>query len=293
MRKTILVKYLIIVFAMAFSAAIAQDNQVEVYEKIHIPLKKPIPYTYVGESDVMWAKIVWRMVDLREKMNLPLYYPIDPIDNRKNLVGVLLDGIDGKSESGSTLTAYDANDEKNEFKVKMTKEAIDLAMGKETKTIKVEDPSVPEGFVEKTVELDRQVDQVKKILLKEKWYFDKTRSVFEVRIIGICPIRVYNRLDDQGNPMDEVLMKQAFWIYYPEARPILTSHEVYNRFNDAQHVSYDDLFMQRRFAGYIFKESNEYENRAISTYATGMDALYESEKVKEYLFNLEHDLWEY
>jgi hypothetical protein len=51
--------------------------------------------------------------------------------------------------------------------------------------------------------------------------------------------------------------------------------------------------MQRRFSSYIFAESNVYENRPINSYALGMDALLEADKVKEYLFNMEHDLWEY
>jgi hypothetical protein len=60
-----------------------------------------------------------------------------------------------------------------------------------------------------------------------------------------------------------------------------------------QAFHYDDLFMQRRFSGYIYKESNVHDNRAITEYASGRDALYESERIHNMIFNFEQDLWEY
>lgn len=50
-----------------------------VYVKEHIPTKKVIPYEFVREADVTWSKRVWRVIDLREKFNHPLYYPLDDL----------------------------------------------------------------------------------------------------------------------------------------------------------------------------------------------------------------------
>jgi gliding motility associated protien GldN len=265
----------------------AQDNITEVYVKEHIPNKTPVPYPYIREADVMWAKIIWRVIDLREKINLPLYYPLAPIDKRMNLVSLLLYGIDNEG-----LTAYSPDDELNEFKVPLTKEDIDYNMGATTDTIKVTDPTTGQ-LMQKIIHNDRRVDQVKQILIKEKWFFDKQHSTMQVRILGICPIRMDRRLDENGNQTDEIKRIPTFWIYYPEARHVLANHEVYNRFNDAQHISFDDFFFQRRFNSYISKESNVYSNRAIASYASGIETLYESERIKESLFDMEHDLWEY
>jgi gliding motility associated protien GldN len=96
-----------------------------------------------------------------------------------------------------------------------------------------------------------------------------------------------------GMPTDELLRKQTFWVYFPEIRPLLANHEVFNESNDAQRVSFDDYFMQRRFNSFIFRESNVYNNRPINSYALGMDALLEAERIKMWLFDFEHDLWEY
>jgi gliding motility associated protien GldN len=266
---------------------LAQDNLTEVYVKEHIPNKKPVPYPYMREADVMWAKIIWRVIDLREKMNMPLYYPVKPIDNRWNLITLLLYGIDNEG-----LTAYSSDDPLNEFKVPLTKEAVDVQMGAKTDTIKVPDPNT--GAIEtKIIKKDRQVEEVKQILIKEKWFFDKQHSTMQVRILGICPIRLKPREDQAGNPTEEIERSKTFWIYFPEARSIMANHEIYNRNNDAQHISFDDFFFQRRFASFIFAETNVYNNRPIRDYASGIETLYESDRIKESLFNMEHDLWEY
>jgi len=277
----------LMVFISGNVSTFCQDIKTEVYEKVNIPKKKPIPYPDVREADVMWAKIIWRMVDLREKQNLSLYYPLENIANRKSLVKCLFDGI--KDEG---LTAYNVDDDYNEFKNTISLDDISLNLGKEKKKTKVYNDSL--GYeVEKVIETDIQLDQVKKILIKEKWFFDKQHSSMQIRIIGICPIRFYAKTDDAGNPTEDMVNKKTFWIYYPEARALLARHEIYNRFNDSQHISFDDFLMQRRFSSYIFQESNAYNNRPISSYMLGINSLYEAERIKQYLFEFEHDLWEY
>jgi gliding motility associated protien GldN len=265
----------------------AQDILTEVYTREHIPLKTPIPYAYVREADVMWAKDIYRIIDLKQKQNLPLYYPTKAISDRYNLVNLILWGIDNEG-----IRAFSIDDPHNEFTVPLDRAKIDDAFGAGTQTIKK--TNINTGALEDTtIQNDRKTDEVKQILVKEKWFFDKNHSVMNVRIVGICPIRVYNRVDDQGLPTDIVMKKQTFWVYFPEIRPLLARHEIFNDNNDAQRISFDDYFMQRRFNGYIFAESNVYENRWINQYSLGMDALLEADRIKEYLFNMEHDLWEY
>ena len=83
-----------------------------------------------------------------------------------------------------------------------------------------------------------------------------------------------------------------FWVYYPEARKLLANSEVFNRENDAARLSFDDMFQKRLFGSYIYKESNVYDRR-IEDYRTGINALLESEKIKEDISNFEHDMWEF
>ncbi|MDC0584140.1 gliding motility protein GldN [Bacteroidales bacterium] len=265
----------------------AQDLKTEVYVKEHIPNKKPVPYPYVREADVIWSRTIWRMIDLREKQNMPLYYPVTPIGNRMSLMDLLLWGIDNEG-----LTAYSPDDPLNEFKIPLNREGVDLKMGAGSDTMKIMNPAT--GMLEETIiESPRRSSEVKKVLVKEKWYFDKQHSVMKVRIIGMCPIRVFYKLDDNQMPTDELTQIQTFWVYYPEARNLMARYEIYNRHNDAQRISFDDFFWQRRFNSYIFAESNVYNNRKLIDYTSGYETLLEGERIKKYLFELEHDLWEY
>jgi gliding motility associated protien GldN len=251
---------------------------VDVYEKIHIPEKKPIPYSPIREADVMWAKDIWRIIDLREKLNQPLYYPVTPIGNRMSFFSLVMYGI-----REHNLHAF-KDDKNNLFSTKTMIGYKDIYIALEADTLL-------------NGEVRLKTNLVKQLLVKEKWYFDKQHSTMKVQIVGIAPIKVYNKTltDANGNTTTspEVSREILFWIYFPEYRDIFAQHEIYNRFSDAQNISFDDLFMQRRFASYIYGESNVYENRFIVEYLVGDDILYESEKIKTSLMEMEHDLWEY
>lgn len=281
-------KISVLIGLLTFSLGIfAQDLLTEVYVKENIPNKVPVPYEYIREADVMWSKIIYRMIDLRQKQNMVLYYPTKPIGGRMSLIDLLLYGIDNEG-----IRAFSANDPVNEFTAQMTLDEINTAFDAGIDTIPTTDPLTGE-IIPMIVDRPRKSDEVKLLLVKEKWFFDKNHSVMKARIIGICPIRTYFRLDDNGMPTDQFEKKQTMWVYYPEIRPLLANHEIYNRFNDAQRISFDDFFMQRRFASNIFAVSNVYNNRWINSYTLGVDALLEADKLKEWLFNIEHDLWEY
>jgi gliding motility associated protien GldN len=279
-----------ITMLLATTGVYAQDNVdrlKEVYVNEHIPNKKLVPYPYTREADVMWSKTIWRIVDLREKQNLPLYFPTRPIGDRMSLIDLLLEGIDKYN-----LTAYDPDiDTKNEFKQVITKEKLERLMGAGEKRIKATNE---QGESKDTVvQFKRRKDDVKQLLIKERWFFDRNYSTLQVRIIGLCPIRITYREDQNGNPTDELVKTQTFWIYFPEVRPLFANHMVYNTNNDSQPISFDDFFLQRRFGSRIIAESNVYDNRQIQEYTQNVHQLYESERIKNSIFEYEQDLWEY
>ena len=124
--------------------------------------------------------------------------------------------------------------------------------------------------------------------IKEDWIFDKQRSVFEPRIVGLAILRknVVNG-EDQGQNV-------LFWLYFPELRNILVSKTVANGHNDATTLSYDDVFMKRIFSSFIVKISNV-KDESIKDYVkiSGVDRLKEAERLKKELLDWEHDLWSY
>lgn len=248
------------------------------YKKSNILDAKVTPYANLREADVMYAKRIWREIDLREKMNQAFASP------KGRLIDVLMDAV-----MAGELTAYGAvqtKDDPNgdEFSTVLKPEE---AFAQFADSVLVPQFDADGNQIGGTMQAGEfNPDSVLKFRIKEDWIFDKQRSVYEPRIVGIAPMV---KKKAGGQSFDE---QPAFWIYFPEARQILVSKEVMNRNNDATGLSYDDIFMKRIFASYIVKESNNKDER-IKDYAQGIDKLYESERIKKELMDFEHDLWSY
>lgn len=255
----------------------AQTVDDEIYTKQNVPNKQPIPYVSLREADVMWSKKLWQMIDCRKKKNQVLYFPKDEMDDRKSLIQLILYGINNEG-----LTAYRTD----LFKELMTRDEVyeSLGAGEEQREIRQADGTTKDT----TIQTGVRFEEIKKYLIKEQWYFDRKYSDMRVRIVGICPIREY--IDDDTG---EKRKSQPFWIYFPEARGLFSNFEVFNRQNDAQRISYDDWFQQRRFNSHVVQESNVYGNRLIDEYTTGINTLLEARKIRMDIFEFEHDLWEY
>ncbi len=270
-----------------------------IYVQEHIPTKRVIPYSQLREADVIWSKRIWRTIDLKEKLNHPLYYPEEPVSDRMSLWDVIKYGA---LEEGS-LTVYDLNgvdlDDQFRFPVKPTNgnltdptylKKLKSMFSNEVVVQKLDENDEP-MFDEDGNELyDTVMEEyvstdIIRYELKEDWFFDKQKSVKDVRIIGISPV-VY-ATNENG---DILGTKNLFWLYFPECRYVFQNFFVYNRQNDARRISFDDLFWKRMFASYIHKETNVFD-RTIDTYEDGVKALLESERIKKEMFQIEHDLW--
>lgn len=284
MKKVFIISLLLLMFGFIDNQSSVNAQVLDgIYEKEHVPSRKPVPYTHLREADVMWSTRIWRMIDLREKINHPMFYPSQKINDRMSLIDLLLWGVNNEG-----ITPYDPTDDR--FTAPMTRSDIDAKFDALDDTIMTPDPVTGE-MVQQVIEGEKVTSEVKKYILKEDWFFDKQKSVLEVRIIGICPIREYVKGD--GDQSDEVRQTQVFWIYFPEARRVLANHEVFNRYNDSERKTFDDLFFKRRFSSFVIQESNVYENRRVAEYRIGLQALLEAEKIKAKIFKFEHDLWEY
>lgn len=221
----------------------------------------------IREADIFWEKRISRLIDTKQKVNLPFMYPAAPFFE------ILKEG----AESGQIKLYNEAN-----FQTELTSlEGIFF----EIDTIQ----TLTEDYIENITVVRNQIgfEQIKKFRVNEIWYFDESRSEMRVQIIGIAPIKT--RVDDFGNDLYDQPM---FWVHYPSARDFLATKQVANDYNDVAVTSWDDLFQRRQFASHITKQSNVRDNRLQDMYS-GVHLLEESEKIKQELQNFEHDLWSY
>lgn len=257
---------------------------------------KPLPYGYVHDRDVLMGKTIWEMVDVDERINFPLYYPVDTAfvgKERRSLFDVLVKNIkNGKiteiysddyfntkktfKDMESSFTYIDTTDA---GKDEINNYYDDYKSGK-----KVLDPQ----FINKK-ELDASYISGYKI--KGFWYFDKRQGELKYRLLALCPVTPEAR--DAGNDNADVI--DLFWVYFPPIRDILHEAKAFNDKNSAMPITFDHLLNSRRFNGVIYKEENVYGDRTIEQYMkdNAQNQLLESERVKEKIRDFESDMWNY
>ena len=283
-------QFLSIVSALGLSLLFASQGHAQssnvldgAYVKETNLTKRVIPYPYLREADVMYKRRIWQEIDLRQKFNHPFYFPLDEIEDRQNLFNVIREAL---LDEGS-LVAYSAGplNQDDEFTFPLSPDSIRTILNPTTFVKEYDDFGEEIGTTTRSNPLES--DKVTRYRIKEDWIWDRQRSERYVRIIGLAPM--VEEFDVDGNSQG---FKPLFWLYYPECRYVFANSEVYNMFNDAQRRTYEDLFQKRYFSSYIVKEDNAF-NRNIVSYARGIDALAESERIQQELFNLEHDIWHY
>lgn len=263
----------------AAAPAPVQDLPMDgLYKKINTESAAPVPEASLRQADVVFQKRVWREIDLREKMNQYMAAP------QARLIDVLMDAIKAGELRAFDATATKQDPNGDSFKTPMTSEQTMRKLADSVLVTKTDTNG--EKMASKMVAGEFNPDSIVKFRIKEDWIFDKQRGEFKPHIIGIAPlvqpVAGGQRLDYQP----------AFWVYFPEARPILASREVFTKNNDALNLSYDQIFAKRLFSSYIVKISNDKDER-IKDYKNGIDRLYESERIKRSLLDYELNLWQY
>ena len=253
---------------------------------------QPLPYGYVDDRDILWSKTIWEVVDLDERVNFPLYYPLDTINigsDRRSLYDVLMKNIKNGNLEDVYVDSYFTEKRKfSDLEATLTKvDTTDL--GYEQINAGEE---LSEEFVNRR---DITAAEIEEYRIKGIWYFDKRQGELKYRILGIAPVAPDVNFIDDESVDPESNKVELFWVWYPSARQILHKAKVFNQRNSAQPLSFDMLLNSRRFNGMIYQEDNVQGDREITEYIAdnALFQLLESNRIKEQIRDREQDMWAY
>ncbi len=282
---------------------------------------RPLAYGYVDDRDVLMGKTVWEIIDLNEKINFPLYFPVDTANigsDRRSLYDILTKAMRAgritevysdsyfntkktlKDIQGS-LSRIDTTDAGRElinqypddYRTRVIKKKVVTGTGKKKVVTYVDETVGPTRTIpaEYILRQDLTAADVTQYKIKGYWYFDKRESALKYRLLGLCPVTpdVYTMNSDEKDYIE------LFWIFYPNAREVLHEGKAFNDSNSSHPISFDQILNSRHFNAIIYKEENMYGDREIKDYMknNAQDQLFESERVKEKIRNFEENMWNY
>lgn len=262
---------------------------------------KPLPYGYVHDRDILMGKRIWEFIDLDERVNFPLYYPVEgdviSSPDRRPLYNVLINGI----KEGKITEVYDSS----YFTTKKTLKEIEASLFTvDTTDVGLEQMNEDlDAYRKGTKKIDAEYIRKTEIeaydVIAYKvvgyWYFDKRQGELKYRLLGICPVMpdVFDKKN--GTAPDVAEPVELFWVYFPSTRDILHEAKAFNNRNSAMPFSFDHMLNARRFSGMIYLEENVYGDRKIADYMkeNAQMQLLESDRVKEKIRDFEQDMWNY
>ncbi len=243
---------------------------------------KPIKLPLLYESDIMWSTRHWEEIDLKQKINHHLYYPLIKKDCGISLFDVIKIGL---IESEEIIRAY-ADDR---FQTPLTSKGIkEILTQTDTVATNVGVPinlNNPNTFYVDQKEI--KSNDIVSYRIKVAWFFHKRTGDMSFRIMGIAPVII--------KKVNGILQKNTlFWIYYDDARKTFAKHQAFDAGNLAYPMSYDEIFLNRYYNSIIIEEENV-QDRSIeeqhpnNTYRQ----LYKGQRIKEKVRTFEGDMWDY
>lgn len=291
--------FLIVVFSLSCGLfGFAQSNLLNAKSPSQIGIKteaqknsdndKPLAYGYVHDRDILMSRTTWEIIDLGEKINFPLYFPIDTANvgtERRSLYDVLIKGIKkGKITEVYTDSYFNTKKSFKDIKASLSRiDTTDAGREQLNAGMKIS----PEYIVQQDL-TSQDVTQYK---IKGVWYFDKRQGELKYRLLGICPVTpdVYTMNSEDPDYIE------LFWVFFPDARETLYRSTAFNEKNSSMPVTFDQILNSRKFNSMIYREENVYGDRDIKDYMrdNAQNQLLESDRVKDKIRSFEQDMWNY
>ena len=283
-------KFLPLILLPTLSVCALAQSTGEFYPQRLTVRQEPMPYPFLRESDVVWSTMLWKTIDVNERFNQYFYFPIENPDpsGKKSLAYTLWDAIVDNIIPIYEDDALTIPIDNRAFVTRYTRpDTIQLEIGYDD----------DDNELYQTVIRPREFDgaEILQYALREAWFIGKQDTRQDSRRLALAPLKQsYHKF---ANTEEEIYLGllPIFWVpmQHPEVRRLLAQTIAYTDMNNlVGQPSWDWVFLNQRYEAYITKESNVHA-RTISQYLTGEDALLESERIEDRVFNLENDMWEY
>ena len=265
-------------------------------------LADTIATVYHRADDVVWSRVIYRIIDLRDKQNYRLYFPVRP-DNPyyRNLFKVILDGI-----CEGSLTPYERGRELTP-KYDKVLDASDLHANTTLPKERDTDPNAylieVDQFGSPYINLDVFAEYSKDLLkyvIQEVIFFDKHTSRMYSKVMGLAPM--YSASPEKANVTNGAQSLQfsiLFWVLFDELRPYMARQYVIPNENESQRLTFDEFFAQKLYAHYLLGDNNVYTKMLLDYEKIVDEEVYEAfirreqQRIETEMLNFEQDLWEY
>ena len=261
-------------------------------------------------DDIEWSRIVYRVIDMREKQNNQLYFPVTPNEKYKSLFRLILEAT-----VNGGLKAY----EKKDFDIQPRYD-LQLTNDRLVETFQIADYDSINNSVRKTALIEKDpltnmpvissyaypdfASKQTKFLIQEIVFFNKYYSRMYTKIIGFAPIYIYNEtnvtnmfmlgLNKSGEGVWNFFQSSVLcWYLFDELRPFLAKQYIIPNGNETQRLTYDEFFAQKLFYSYLLGDGNMLDKMLLQTYNDPESIRREQKRIETELLNVEQDLWEY
>ena len=230
-------------------------------------------------GNARWMRVITRELDLTNEKNAPLYFPVQEQNGMKNLFTTLfMLASESKIDVYNYLMDTESFEDDNILSFKEM-------LGK----FEIYHEEIPAGggnparYVINSSDVPSQ--QVRSLYIKEAWYFDQNNSIYDVKILAICPIAfVPSDIGEQRQPM--------FWVKYEDVRPyVKNSYIMTSNINNAKTFTIDDFFRRRMYDGEIVKTENMMNLAMMQLYPDPDTMKIEQQRIEDQLTNFNDSLW--
>jgi gliding motility associated protien GldN len=255
----------------------------------------PLAYGFIEDKDIIWSKVVWETIDLKERLNQPYSKKGDEIiQNSKSLYEVLMDGMkDGRIKEVYATDDFKQKLDYNQILSKLEFVEVDQAYLDDL-AANGETPAEGEGVLKHQL----HNEDVQMLQVKGLWYIDRRMGELKYRLLGLAVLSKDIQAQTTQARMAGIESNEMFplfWIWYPDARKELVNYTIFNPKNSSSAVTYDEVLNARRFSSIIYKAQTDAGVKNISEYIPedAKSQLEEHNRIRNSIIEKESEMWNY